>query len=311
MKRLLPERSGASLLPKAPQSPALGAIFVFSLILATVDRSKELDQFLTSLEAQTALDFELIVVDQNPKGTLDELLVPYKASFPIKHISQPERGVSKARNVGLKAAAGDVISFSDDDCGYPPWLLDLADRYLREHPETDSVSGQMAHGAPPKDGASAVNAGSGRYLESPLEVAQVPGPWGLFLRRSVTDKIGGFDETLGPGAGTPWGAGEDTDYYLRVVEAGFNLYYNPGIIVYHPRPTQYYANKTDLGRSYRYGAGRTRVWKKHGLPLWYFGYEVARSGAGVALSLLSGRTAKAQWHWSAFWGKLRGWFSRS
>lgn len=98
---------------------------------------------------------------------------------------------------------------------------------------------------------------------------------------------------------------------MRVVEAGFNLYYNPGIIVYHPRPTQYYANKTDLGRSYRYGAGRTRVWKKHGLPLWYFGYEVARSGAGVALSLLSGRTAKAQWHWGAFWGKLRGWFSRS
>ena len=149
----------------------------------------------------------------------------------------------------------------------------------------------------------------GCYLSSPLKVIQVPGPWGLFLRIPVVETVGKFDETLGPGAGTPWGAGEDTDYYLRISKAGFNIYSNPDLVVYHSTVHGYYTQREDLSRTYRYGAGRTRVWKRHRLPLWYFVYEVARSIGGVAISLLQARGYKAYWHWGAMRGKLRGWFS--
>ena len=48
----------------------------------------------------------------------------------------------------------------------------------------------------------------------------------LELVTPVVEAVGAFDETLGPGAGTPWGSGEDTDYHLRILKAGFDLYSN-------------------------------------------------------------------------------------
>ena len=284
---------------------------LFSLILATVDRTEEVGRFLASLDAQSYRDFELIVVDQNPNGMLRPLLEPYLDKFPILHLSQPnKRGVSRARNIGLKHVKGDVVTFPDDDCWYPSSLLGLVDSFLKDNSEIDSLSGSMGS-EPIKVRQKTHQSGSGRghFLRTRLTVAQVPGPWSLFLRRNVAEAVGNYDETLGPGAGTPWGAGEDTDYYLRVFKAGYNLFSNPDIVVCHPTPTKYYVEQSDMGRSYRYGAGRTRVWKRHRLPLWYFIYELCRSIGGVVVSLLQARRFKAYWHWGAFRGKLRGWFS--
>lgn len=282
----------------------------FSLVLATVDRIDEVARFLGSLEKQTHRDFELIVVDQNPEGTLAPILDVHKDNFPIVHMARPDdRGVSKSRNAGIQRATGELLTFPDDDCWYPPELLETVANFMKNRPDVDTVSGRMAHGHTEPKVESGKRAEDGYFLASRLKVAQVPGPWGLFLRGPRAQKAGIFDETLGPGAGTPWGSGEDTDYYLQVYEAGFNFFYNPAVIVYHPIVTQYYADGSDLQRSYRYGAGRTRVWKRHGLPFWYFAYEVSRSGAGFVLSLLQGRVPKAIWHWGAFRGKIRGWYS--
>lgn len=272
-----------------------------------MDRTEEVNRFLESLKNQTHRDFELIVVDQNPEGTLTPLLEAHKDDFPIVHVARPnDRGASKSRNAGIKHANGELLTFPDDDCWYPPDLLETVDAFMQSHPDVDSVSGRMVH---QEEESEAITKGQGNFLESPLKVAQIPGPWSLFLRGSGAQKAGTFDETLGPGAGTPWGSGEDTDYYLQVYEAGFNFFYNPEIVVYHPSATQYFTDSSDLGRSYRYGAGRTRVWRRRHLPLWYFVYEVARSGGGTVLSLLQGRRNKAIWHWCAFRGKIRGWFS--
>ena len=282
----------------------------FSLILATVDRTTEVARFLASLETQTCQEFELIVVDQNPDGMLAPLIEPYLNKFPIVHLNRPDRrGVSRARNLGLQYVKGDVVTFPDDDCWYPSDLLELVGGFLKEHPEVDGVSGHMGTESARTGYQLRHSSGRGHFLTRPLKVAGVPGPWSLFLRKQVTETVGDYDETLGPGAGTPWGAGEDTDYYLRIFKAGFSIYSKPDIVVCHPVVTKYYSERSDLGRSYRYGAGRTRVWKRHNIPLWYFAYELARSCAGVVLSLLLGQGSKAYWHWGAFRGKLRGWFS--
>ena len=283
----------------------------FSLVLATVDRTDEVERFLGSLEKQIHRDFELIVVDQNPEGILAPLLDAHKGNFPIVHLARPDdRGVSKSRNAGIQRATGELLTFPDDDCWYPPELLETVDNFMKNRPDVDTVSGRMAHGPTESEVELEKHAKEGYFLDSPLKVAQVPGPWGLFLRGPGAQEAGIFDETLGPGAGTPWGSGEDTDYYLQVYEAGFNFFYNPAVVVYHPVATQYYVDGSDLQRSYRYGAGRTRVWKRHHLPFWYFAYEVSRSAAGSFLSLLQGQVSKAVWHWGAFRGKIRGWYSR-
>ena len=54
----------------------------------------------------------------------------------------------------------------------------------------------------------------------------------MFLRREVVRDYS-FDESLGVGAGTPWGAGEETDYLLRLLEDGHRIFYDPAIAIWH------------------------------------------------------------------------------
>ena len=82
----------------------------FSLVLATVGRTDELRRFLAHLDTQTHREFELVVVDQNKDERLKPILEPYRGKFPILHLPS-EQGLSRARNVGIEHARGDVIGF--------------------------------------------------------------------------------------------------------------------------------------------------------------------------------------------------------
>ena len=109
-------------------------------MLATKDRTAELARFLESLERQTYSAHELIVVDQNP----DDRLKPVLSAYPGMTIRRlvAETGLSRARNVGLSAAKGQVIAFPDDDCWYAPDLLQKVVGYLESHPEWSGISGR-------------------------------------------------------------------------------------------------------------------------------------------------------------------------
>src|SRR5690349_10889036 len=112
-----------------------------SLLLATVGRTAELENFLLHLDAQTYRCFELIVIDQNPDDRLVAILSEYGQRFPIRHC-RSGRGLSRARNVGLPAATGDVIAFPDDDCWYPPDLLQQVAAIFSENPAVDGITGR-------------------------------------------------------------------------------------------------------------------------------------------------------------------------
>ena len=101
----------------------------FSLLLATVGRTAELERFLSSLDAQTYRNFDLIVVDQNPDERLAALVQSYAGRFPVLCVKSTP-GLSRARNAGLRYVSGDVIAFPDDDCWYPPDLLRKATLWL-------------------------------------------------------------------------------------------------------------------------------------------------------------------------------------
>lgn len=283
----------------------------FSLVLSTLGRTDEVERFLTSLAAQTHRNFDLSVVDQNPDDRLVPLLERHQGSFTINHLRRPdERGLSKARNVGLQHIGEGVVTCPDDDCWYPPELLEQVSEYLEKYPDVDGVSGQTISDPlklPPGTGQPLMK---GDRIGRPFGVMKVPGMWALFLRFPAVRSVGEFDESLGVGAGTPWGAGEDTDYYLRLLKAGFSLYLDQNIVVFHPSANNEMVMNRDLARSYRYGAGATRVWRRHRLPLWFFLYQLLRSFGSAWLNLLKGRRSHARWHWGAFRGKLMGWFAR-
>src|SRR5262245_47248397 len=121
----------------------------FDLVLATVGRKDELLRLLDSLEAQSHRSFRLIVVDQNEDERLLTLLDMYADAMTCVRLTS-ERGLSRARNVSLRAVTADVVAFADDDCWYPVDLLARVGAMLDANPSWDGVTGTVtdASGVP-------------------------------------------------------------------------------------------------------------------------------------------------------------------
>lgn len=286
----------------------------FSLILATLHRTGEVDYFLKTLDAQTYRDFELIVVDQNADDRLLPLLNPYQSRFPILHL-RSEKGLSLARNAGLNHISGDLVAFPDDDCAYPPNLLEDVALFFEKNPDVSGLTGRSIS----KEGKNT----GGRWAKQResinfLNVWRLGISYTIFLRRSVAEKVGCFDEQLGVGANTPWGSAEETDYLIRALEQ--NLYYDPLISVIHPIIIdQENSNKKKADgnspkpflKTYSYALGRGYVLRKHNAPLWFVLYNWVRPIAGIALCTLKIDFYNIRSYWATLKGRVLGWLQQS
>lgn len=197
-----------------------------SLVLATIDRSCEVERFLYHLKKQNYKNFELIVVDQNSDKKLEPILEPFKACFSIIHIKSCERGASRARNLGMQYINGDIIGFPDDDCWYAENLLEEVYRFFSQDTQWDGICGRAIN---EKEKTVVVRFSRREGHISRLNVWSRGVTFTMFFRSEVLDNVCCFDEELGVGAGTPWGSGEETDYLIRVVDASFKIFYNPGL----------------------------------------------------------------------------------
>ena len=286
------------------KSEAKEQMFV-SLILATVDRTEEVKRFLESLESQTYDNVELIVVDQNLDDRLVPILKPYRGHFPILHL-RSERGLSRARNVGLKHISGDIVAFPDDDCWYPPDLLERVIRFFREHPDIDGLTGCSRDETGRLSNLKWDNAGG---FVNKFNVWKRAVSYTIFLKSVVIRKTGLFDEKLGVGAGTPWGAGEEMDYLLRALENGARIYYDPNLVIFHPQPIKDFGPMA-AKRIYTYRAGNSRVMRKHNFPLRLVLLQRLRTLIGVCLSICTGRFDKARYYLASLQGQIAGWRGR-
>ena len=274
---------------------------LYSILLATADRTREVDQFLRSLTRQSSRDFEVLVIDQNRDDRLERLLQDYAAQFPVRHL-RAARGHSRAFNAGLPYARGEFVAFPDDDCWYGPQLLQRVADLFAAHPEAAGVTGREIV-EPGFATGGRWDVCSGRVTRSNIWRRAIS--FSVFLRRKIA-QLYRFDESLGVGAGTPWGAGEETDYLLRMMADGHVLLYDPAVTVWHqgrsgPYTTGIYA------KAHKYGMGMGRVLRKHRYPAWSVAYHLARPFGGAAQSWLTGSREKARYHWSVFAGRLSGW----
>lgn len=85
-----------------------------SIITATYNSEKTLQDTLISVESQTYQDIEYIVVDGlSTDGTLD--LVKRISSRVTKIVSEKDKGIYDALNKGVEMATGDIIGFIHSD----------------------------------------------------------------------------------------------------------------------------------------------------------------------------------------------------
>lgn len=106
--------------------------YLFSIILTTYNRPDLLKDALDSVSEQTLRDFEVILINDNGEP-VEHLLAAY--DVPITYIRQGRnRGLSAARNAGLKLARGRYVVYLDDDDMYLPHHLEVLAEAFEQHP---------------------------------------------------------------------------------------------------------------------------------------------------------------------------------
>ena len=253
----------------------------FSLVVATIGRTEELQLLLDSLDVQKCRDFEVIVVDQN--ADLDIVPVLRNRRFPIRHVRSTP-GASHARNAGLRMAQGEIIAFPDDDCIYEADTLSSVADFLESHPDVGAVVGKWK---------SCAREEVGRY-----GVFRRAGTCFYFLRREWTERIGGFDEDFGPGPDSRYKGGEDTDYLIRGQFLGMRIFREPAIVIRHPDMS---FDSDSRGKVRSYGVARMALLRKHRYPFWF---RIANLLFPVLRMALS--PSEIRYSWSMFRGRIEG-----
>jgi len=274
----------------------------YSILLATLGRTKELHQFLASLAVQTWKDFEVLIIDQNSDDRVEGVVAQYTDQFRIRRM-RSARGHSRAFNTGLAVVSGDIVAFPDDDCWYDSNLLERVTALLEKHPAWSGVTGREVVELGYTSGGR-WDPSAGALTRTNIFRRAIT--FSMFLRRNVAQKYM-FDETLGVGAGTPWGAGEETDYLLCMIKDRHIIFYDPSIPIWHQGRSGPYSTET-YEKARRYGMGMGRVLRKHCFPLRSVAHHLIRPAGGALLSLAAGNVSKARYHWSIFAGRADGWF---
>lgn len=275
----------------------------FTLVVATLGRTTELERLLQSLDDQTYRDFEIIVVDQNADGRLLPVLRAFEDRLEIRRlVSAP--GLSRARNLGLRAIAGELVCCPDDDCWYPENLLDRVNQLLTENSEWQGVVGDSVDQSGKPTLPWRDRKGS---LTRPMSWRRAIS-YAIFLRSEVIGEVGGFDETLGVGSGSPWGSGEDNDLVLRALRAGFRVQYDPSLRVHHPELFPSF-DKSGLAKRYSYALGDGKLLQNHPMPVWWglLFFFVPLCKALLAAVRLNG--TETHFHWLTFVGRVKGFTS--
>jgi glycosyltransferase involved in cell wall biosynthesis len=272
----------------------------FSLVVATLGRTSELQRLLASLERQTHRDFDVIVVDQNPDERLLPILGAFEKRLDIRRLTCPP-GLSRARNAGIREGTGDTVCFPDDDCWYPDDVLEKLKTLLDNHPDWHAIIGDAVD-----ESGNAILP----WRDRPGRVTK-PICWrhavtfACFVRAAALKKVGGFDESLGPGSGAPWGSGEDNDLMLRILKGGFRVQYENNIRINHPRMFLSFDKASRLKR-YQYALGDGRLLRKHPMPLWWNALFFAVPTGRALIALMRFRLDETSFHWATFIGRISG-----
>lgn len=270
----------------------------FSLVVATLGRDQEVAELLDSLLAQGRSDFEVIIVDQNEDDRLARLEADYGRRVELRRIRSAVRNANHARNLGLRHAHGEIVAFPDDDCVYPPGVLDRVDAAFASDPALGVLTGPSA--------SPAGGLGSGRWREEggAIDLGNV---WtsviefNLFLRRATALALGGFDERMGPG--TVFGSAEGNDLVCRAMARGLLARYDAELRIIHPDKR---LTDVAVARAERYGRGLGFALRRHSAPVAAWLAFMVRPLAGAALSLIRLRLHDAAYYFMTWRGRVAG-----
>lgn len=245
------------------QNAAASAADTVSVIICTRDRPEHLARCLKSLRSLASPPYEVLVIDNAPTTEATQALV---AQYPeVRYYREPRPGLSMARNTGIRQATGDLIAFTDDDVElHPHWFDQL--RTAFRSPEVMAMTGLILPASLDTEAECLFQLSSSgfgcsyrpltfdAYFFAEMKPYGVPA-WrvgagaNMAFRREVFTHLGGFDERLGAGAS---GCSEDSEFWYRVLAAGWICQYQPTAVVFHHHRADFASLKQQM-RAYMSG----------------------------------------------------------
>ena len=202
-----------------------------SILVPTLgERRDEMIRLFDSLAEQDHHDLEVVVVAQGGFGLIKKLCDSYSDRLDIRYIPTEKKGLSRARNIGLRGSSGDIVMFSDDDCWYRKGAIrDIAAFFINDA-DIDILLTQIYD---PVSGAA--------YKDYPDKKAVLTRATQLLSKSSaeiairMEEPIPEFDESFGVGG--KYASGEENDYLVRSLRNGKVIHYEPVVTVYHRKKT--------------------------------------------------------------------------
>lgn len=204
-------------------------------IPAVVDRLRE----QTNTEQ---FSWEILVVDNNSSDDTAKIVQQYQAdwssSHPLRYCFAPEPGLAFARQKAVEEARGTFVCFLDDDTLPAPDWVASAWAFGQEHPRAGAFGGQI-HGdfevEPPenferiKSFLAIKERGSKAHLYDPDNLNLPPGA-GLVVRKQT------WLDCVPPRLVRTERGGNDFEISLHMHRAGWEIWYNPAMHLYHQIP---------------------------------------------------------------------------
>ena len=221
-----------------------------TVAICTRERPEQLARLLQSLTGQVSAPDRLLVIDNAPVTPRTRELV--ERDFPdCRYVVEYAQGLDFARNRALRESTAEVVAYIDDDAvASPGWVQGIAATFA-ESPRIAICTGKVEAWSLDSEGARLFEANGG-FARGDARIHLPPGagqpPPGLprpliawsiavgsgvsmAVRRAVAAGLGGFDEALDMGAVLPGGG--DLDMLWRVLEAGYEVVYEPRVHARH------------------------------------------------------------------------------
>jgi glycosyltransferase involved in cell wall biosynthesis len=242
-----------------PLPPPLSRYPRVSVVVCAYNAERTMETCLASLQVLNYPDYEVVVVND---GSRDSTLEIAERFAYCRIISQENKGLSVARNVGAEAATGEIVAYTDSDCvADPDWLTYLVGKM---------VDGNLAacggpNFPPPEDSlvpaAVAVSPGGPTHVLISDEVAEHIAGCNMAFRREALLELGGFDPLYRA-------AGDDVDICWRFQDAGYTIGFSAAAMVWHFRRNTV---KAYLNQQRGYGKAEALVYAKHPFRFNLFG----------------------------------------
>jgi len=208
-----------------------------SIVINTLNRINYLPAALEAISRLRYERFEVIVVDGPSTDGTEEYLRKHWGQR-IKLRKCPVANLSISRNIGISAASGDIVAFTDDDgVPEPDWLSELVEEYsdhsvaavggfVRDHTGVDFQTKYIVSDRSGNSNALIDNQDS--VPKSDPRAHEFPGLIGVnsSFRRSCLNAIKGFDEHYAYYL-------DETDVIARLVDCGYKIVINPNAQVHH------------------------------------------------------------------------------